>query len=261
MTSSTVNGQTKLQSKKTRQKSRQPKKPTHLLSIIKQWLVDNQIRISLSHQKLIPGLPLTVLSALGTIHLLIDQPYTAKFFSLSYFNPSTQLYNKGPGDWSFVTTWVLIFTLLRASLMEFIFYPFFYRFAPSPAPRSATRFAEQAWSMSYYTISFAVGLYIILSSPYWGDIRELWAGYPQIESNGFFKAYYLIETGFWVQQIIVLNIEARRKDFWQMLCHHIVTCTLIFMSYTYNITHVGNAILCIMDFSDILLSVSPIIFY
>jgi hypothetical protein len=29
------------------------------------------------------------------------------------------------------------------------------------------------------------------------------------------------------------------------------------MSYTYNVTRVGNAILCIMDFSDILLSVTP----
>jgi very-long-chain ceramide synthase len=206
-------------------------------------------------------MPLTILSALGTIHFLVNQPYTAKFFSLSHFNPSTQLYNKGPGDWPFVATWVLSFTLLRAFLMRYIFQPFFSRFAPHPSRRTATRFAEQAWSASYYSISFAVGLYIAFNSPYWGDIRELWAAYPQIESDGLFKAYYLVETAFWLQQVFVLNIEARRKDFWQMLFHHIVTCTLIFMSYTYNITRVGNAILCIMDFSDIVLSViSPFSF-
>lgn len=205
-------------------------------------------------------MPLTVLSALGTVHSLVDQPYTAKFFSLSHFNPSSQLYQKGANDWPFVMTWVLVFTLLRATLMKYVFYPFFYHFAPHPAPRSATRFAEQAWNVFYYTLSFSVGLYIILHSPYWGDIREVWAGYPQIESNGLFKAYYLVETAFWVQQIIVLHIEARRKDYWQMLCHHLITCTLIFMSYTYNTPHVGNAILCVMDFSDILLSVFPVTF-
>ena len=129
--------------------------------------------------------------------------------------------------------------------------------APHPTPRTATRFAEQAWSVSYYSISFSIGLYIALNSPCWGDLRELWAEYPQIESDGFFKGYYLVEMAFWLQQVFVLNIEARRKDFWQMLCHHIVTCTLIFMSYTYNVTRVGNAILCTMDFSDILLSVLP----
>jgi very-long-chain ceramide synthase len=206
------------------------------------------------------GMPLTVLSTLVTLHLFVPQPHTAKFFSLSHFNPSTQLYNKGPGDWPFVITWVLFFTLLRAVLMQFLFEPFFRRFASHPTRRTATRFAEQAWSVFYYSISFAIGLYIILHSPYWGDMREVWADYPQIESNGFFKAYYLVELAFWLQQVFVLNIEARRKDFWQMLTHHIITCILLFMSYTYNVTRVGNVILCIMDFSDILLSVISLLF-
>jgi len=98
-----------------------------------------------------------------------------------------------------------------------------------------------------------------MNSEYWKDIKELWADYPQIEMDGFFKTYYLVEMAFWLQQVFVLNIEARRKDFWQMFCHHLITCTLIFMSYTYNVTRVGNAILCIMDLSDILLSVWPLI--
>jgi len=200
-------------------------------------------------------MPLALLSALVFVHLLVPQPYTMKFFTLSHFNPTSRLYSKGPGDWPFVTTFVLFFTFLRASLMKFIFAPFFYRFARHPTRRTATRFAEQAWSVAYYTISFLVGLKIIVNSPYWGNMSEMWADYPQEESDGLFKGYYLVETAFWLQQILVLNIEERRKDFWQMFAHHLVTCTLIFMSYTYNVTRVGNVILCIMDFSDILLSV------
>lgn len=203
-------------------------------------------------------MPLTVLSALGTIHVLFpQQSYTEKFFSLSHFNRQTSLYNKGPGDWPFVVTWILFITLLRAVLMRFLFRPIFNLLAPHPTRRIATRFAEQAWSVWYYSISFAIGLWIEWNSPYWGEMSEMWAEYPQIESSGFFKGYYLVELAFSLQQVFVLNIEARRKDFWQMLAHHLVTVTLIFMSYTYNVTLVGNAILCIMDFSDILLSVSP----
>lgn len=223
--------------------------------------MQNQIRMSPHLLFLQVGMPLTALSALGAAHLFVDQPYTAKFFALSHFNPATQLYNKGQGDWPFVFTWVLLFTLLRVVLMRYAFEPFFYHFAPHPTIRTATRFAEQAWSVLCYSISFLGGLYIVLHSPYWGNTRELWAGYPQIENDGLFKAYYLVEMAFWIQQVFVLNIEARRKDFWQMFCHHIVTCTLIFMSYTYNVTAVGNVILCVMDFSDILLSVpSPSLF-
>jgi very-long-chain ceramide synthase len=202
-------------------------------------------------------MPLTALTTLVVVHLLVPQPYTIKFFSLSHFNPTTQLYNKGPSDWPFVTTFILFFTCLRALLMRYVFAPVFYYCAPHPTLRSATRFAEQAWSVSYYSISFVVGLYITMHSEYWQNAKEMWADYPQIENDGFFKAYYLIEMAFWVQQVFVLNIEERRKDFWQMFCHHLVTCTLIFMSYTYNVTRVGNAILCTMDFSDILLSVRP----
>jgi very-long-chain ceramide synthase len=201
-------------------------------------------------------MPLTVLTALTTVHLLIPQSYTAKFFSLSHFNPSTQLYNKGSSDWPFVITFVLIFTFVRAVLMRYVFSPIFYRIAPHATLRTATRFAEQAWSLLYYSISFMIGLYIIRNSAYWKNLKEVWADYPQIEMDGFFKAYYLVEMAFWIQQVFVLNIEARRKDFWQMFCHHLVTCTLIFMSYTYNVTRVGNTFLCTMDLSDILLSVS-----
>src|SRR5271156_3268496 len=133
-------------------------------------------------------MPLTVLSVLVLVHLLVPQPYTTKFFTLSHFNPATGLYTKGPGDWPFVTTWVFLFTFLRAFLMKYVFAPFFYRFARHPTRRTATRFAEQAWSVAYYTISFTVGLKIIVNSPYWGDMGELWADYPQEESAGLFKA-------------------------------------------------------------------------
>jgi very-long-chain ceramide synthase len=201
-------------------------------------------------------MPLTVLSTLGVIHIVIPhQQITSKFFFLSHFNPRTNLYNQGPSDWPFVITFILFFTLLRAILMRHVFAPLFHRLAPRPTPRAATRFAEQAWSVFFCTISFSTGLAIVLTSPYWGDLGEMWAGYPQVENSGTFKGYYLVELAFWLQQVFVLNIEARRKDFWQMLAHHLVTCTLIFMSYTYNVTRVGNAILTIMDFSDILLSV------
>jgi acyl-CoA-dependent ceramide synthase len=142
--------------------------------------------------------------------------------------------------------------------MRYICQPFFNYFAPHPTPHSTARFAEQAWNLSYASISFAVGLYIVRHSPYWGDIREIWGDYPQIEMDGFFKGYYLVEMAFCLQQVFVLNIEARRKDFWQMFCHHLVTCTLIFMSYTYNVTKAGNVILCIMDLSESLLCVRPL---
>lgn len=61
---------------------------------------------------------------------------------------------------------------------------------------------------------------------------------------------------FWVQTMIALNIEKKRKDYWQMFAHHVITVLLCTLSYAANWTRVGNLILCIMDMVDILLPVS-----
>ncbi len=70
------------------------------------------------------------------------------------------------------------------------------------------------------------------------------------------KRYYLIQFAFWAQQIVVVNIEERRKDYHQMLTHHLITCFLIFASYAHHLTRVGNVILCLMDIVDVILPVS-----
>ncbi len=74
--------------------------------------------------------------------------------------------------------------------------------------------------------------------------------------TGLFKWYYLVQFAFWLQQILVVNIEERRKDHLQMFTHHVITCALIFTSYGYHQTKVGNLILCLMDVVDLVLPVS-----
>lgn len=94
------------------------------------------------------------------------------------------------------------------------------------------------------------------NSDYWLNLEEVWTDFPTREIDGLFKWYYLVQFSFCFQQIVVLNIEARRKDYHQMFTHHIVTCSLILGSYAYYQTKVGNVILCIMDIVDLFLPVS-----
>jgi len=69
------------------------------------------------------------------------------------------------------------------------------------------------------------------------------------------KGYMLAQLAFWLQQILVINIEERRKDHWQMFAHHIVTIGLIYCSYRYHFTRIGNLILVLMDVVDLFLPV------
>lgn len=75
--------------------------------------------------------------------------------------------------------------------------------------------------------------------------------------SGTFKCYYLLQLAFWVQQILVVHIEARRKDHAQMLTHHIITCTIMSVAYVYRYTRVANVVLCLMDVVDLVFSVRP----
>ena len=86
----------------------------------------------------------------------------------------------------------------------------------------------------------------------------MWSDWPSIEMSGAFKWYYLVQLAFWIQQIQVIHIEARRKDYIQMLTHHIITSTLLSVAYVYRYIRVGNVILCLMDVVDLLLPVSPL---
>jgi acyl-CoA-dependent ceramide synthase len=94
------------------------------------------------------------------------------------------------------------------------------------------------------------------NSEFWLNLHGVWEGWPFREVEGVFKWYYLVQWGFWVQQILVVNIEEKRKDYAQMFTHHIFTTALLFLSYGYYHMRVGIVILSIMDFVDIILPVS-----
>ncbi len=87
------------------------------------------------------------------------------------------------------------------------------------------------------------------------NLKELWTNWPTRELSGLMKGYMLAQLAFWLQQILVINIEERRKDHWQMFTHHIITITLIFSCYRYHHTRVGTLILVLMDVGDLILAV------
>jgi acyl-CoA-dependent ceramide synthase len=76
-----------------------------------------------------------------------------------------------------------------------------------------------------------------------------------------FKLFYLLEFSFWLQQILSLNVEAKRKDYLQMFGHHILTSTLMMLSYTHHMTCIGHGILTLMDFADIFLPMAKMFKY
>ena len=186
--------------------------------------------------------------------------HTQKFFRISYYNPATGKFALGWDDIFFVFYWTIVFTGLRCATMDYVLTPLA-GVLGLKKKKPKVRFAEQAWILCYYTVSWCLGLYLMYNSDYWLNLRALWRTWPEREMDGIAKWYYLVQFGFWLQQIVVVNIEERRKDHWQMFTHHIVTCSLVFASYGYHQYRVGTLTLCLMDFADIILPLAKILKY
>ncbi|RMZ80499.1 hypothetical protein DV737_g2946, partial [Chaetothyriales sp. CBS 132003] len=215
------------------------------------WIVLHQISISV-----------TLISLLFAVHALYEpaQHHTAKFFRISYYNAARGTFALGWDDIFFVFYWIIVFTGARCAVMDYFLSPLAAALGICK-PKARVRFAEQAWIVLYSGSSCCVGLFIYAHSDYWLNLRALWWNWPTRELDGLVKWYYLVQFAFWLQQIVVVNIEERRKDYAQMFTHHIITCTLIFGSYGYHQTRVGNLILVLMDFVDVQLSFAKLLKY
>ncbi|KAL3491420.1 TLC domain-containing protein [Aspergillus germanicus] len=163
---------------------------------------------------------------------------------------ATQEYAIGRNDVSFLVFCVLIFIGLRVSCIKYALVPLAKRLR-IVKPRDVLRFSEQAWLLCYYSVFWTLGMYIYCTSKYFLNRREMYTDWPTRELPGATKFYILGQWAFWLQQLIIVNIEERRRDHWQMVAHHLVTILLIYTSYMLHLTRAANVMLVLMDVVDI----------
>ncbi|KAG9289327.1 hypothetical protein G9A89_007888 [Geosiphon pyriformis] len=216
-------------------------------------------------------LPLIIIGTILLGYLFNPTPLNpfSKFLFITYPRASHNgempmiLYGKGIWDLCIVFFWIIVFTFTRESMMQYVLKPIG-TWAGIQKKAKLTRFMEQSYVVIYYSISSAVGLYIMRQSSYWYfDTKYFWIDYPHFYLTPLEKYYYLIQFGFWLQQVVILilNLEKPRKDFLEIVAHHIITCLLISGSYLSNFTRIGNAVFITMDFSDIWLALAKCLKY
>jgi very-long-chain ceramide synthase len=81
--------------------------------------------------------------------------YTRPYFDLSYFDAETRMYSAGSDDFAYVAFWFVLFTGLRALVMEFFLQPF--ASWGGLKKKQSVRFAEQGWLVLYYSIFVPAG--------------------------------------------------------------------------------------------------------
>ncbi|KAI5866543.1 TRAM/LAG1/CLN8 homology domain-containing protein [Durotheca rogersii] len=109
-----------------------------------------------------------------------------------------------------------------------------------------------------------LGLYCMRQTPVWYfDTRAMYEAFPHTAHPAALKFYYLFQAAFWAHQALVmlLGIESRRRDFRELVLHHVVTIALIALSYRFHFTYIGFAVYITHDISDFFLAISKSLNY
>ncbi|GMM32975.1 hypothetical protein DASC09_003000 [Saccharomycopsis crataegensis] len=185
----------------------------------------------------------------------------AKFFILQGQNsPNTYLPTKDDGYFVFICIFYIIFT--RIFFMNHVFKPFCIHVLKMKGQGARQRFAEQGWALVSYGSSFLWGFKLFYHSPFFNNLDNLYAGYPEQHTMDWeWKTYYLVALANWTAQIFILHVEKKRKDHYEMFAHHIITILLVWGSYVKTFIRIGVFIHMIMDFVDIWLSLAKVLRY
>ncbi|KAF2767707.1 longevity assurance proteins LAG1/LAC1 [Teratosphaeria nubilosa] len=172
-------------------------------------------------------------------------------------------YGKGPLDLAFVAFYTVVFTFTREFLMQRLIKPIAIWNGIKNRGKQA-RFMEQFYTAIYFAVFGPLGLWIMRRTPVWYfNIPGMYEGFPHRAHEALFKAYYLLQASYWAQQAIVLmlQLEKPRKDFKELVLHHVVTLALIGLSYCFHFTYMGIAVYVTHDISDFFLATSKCLNY
>ncbi|TVY89113.1 Sphingosine N-acyltransferase-like protein [Lachnellula willkommii] len=179
-------------------------------------------------------------------------------------HPSTPTqYGKGPWDLAFVFFYTIVLSFARELIMQEFLRPLTLHHGIKSRNKQA-RFMEQMYTALYFSVLGLAGIYVMSRTPVWYfDTRGMYEAFPHKTHEACFKFYYLFQAAYWVQQalVLLLGMEKPRKDFKELVGHHIVTIALIGLSYRFHFTYMGIAIFLAHDISDFFLATSKSLNY
>uniref|UniRef100_A0A336M9V8 CSON014200 protein n=1 Tax=Culicoides sonorensis TaxID=179676 RepID=A0A336M9V8_CULSO len=101
-------------------------------------------------------------------------------------------------------------------------------------PTILGKFSETSFKGLCYTINFYFGLYTIWNKTYLWNTSEWWRDFPHHSLDSDLHLLYFMVLTFYWSLLFAHFTEPRRLDFYQMLLHHVLTISLI------NITFIAN---------------------
>ncbi|KAL7791563.1 TLC domain-containing protein [Trichoderma ceciliae] len=228
-------------------------------------------RFSSKHTWVIPLVLLVLIGAAYAVNPTESNP-VSRFIFLSYEQPKAKghvdptrpvQYGKGLWDVAFVSLYAIVLSFTRELMMQELLLPLA-RINGIKSKGRQQRFAEQMYTAIYFSFMGPAGVYVMSRSPVWYfNTAGMYEAFPHRSHEACFKFYYLFQAAYWAQQgiVMLLGFEKPRKDYKELVAHHVVTLALIGLSYRFHFTHMGIAVYITHDVSDVFLALSKSLHY
>merc|ERR1719245_1159010 len=117
--------------------------------------------------------------------------------------------------------------------------------------------------LTYYSIALCLSKdYFWDTSLYWrhadGRLRENNCRRDIVMDE---RIYYVTLFGYYLNHTITHFSDPKRKDFWVLFAHHVITLVLIVVSYNSGYASIGVVLAMCHEFSDLMLSLAKIFRY
>ncbi|XP_060584378.1 ceramide synthase 5-like isoform X2 [Ruditapes philippinarum] len=116
--------------------------------------------------------------------------------------------------------------------------------------KDITKFRECGWHFTFYLGIFIYGLVVLWNKKWFWETKYCWKGWPTLDVPREIYWYYMVELSFYWCLVFSMLTEHKRKDFNQMIVHHIATILLMSFSWATNFVRIGCIVLLTHDAAD-----------
>lgn len=170
-----------------------------------------------------------------------------------------------PRDVFICAAYILLWSVISTAFKRSIFGYFERRLLrsgkkPSEIGKACEKFSISFFKLFSYSFLLAYSAYVFHDQAWLNDPNEYaknWA--DGIPSKA--RVYYFLEVSYYIYCSIALFFEPKGRDFVQMLVHHIVTLSLMLLSYYFCYLRIGIVVMVLHDVADPVLEVAKLCNY
>jgi hypothetical protein len=126
------------------------------------------------------------------------------------------------------------------------------------------KFSESLYKLLYYSLTFYTICNILLYEEHiYPDINNCWVNLLEGQPRSLIvSSYYIFELSYYISELLCMSwLETKRKDHIVLYIHHIVTITLLILSYVSGFHRIGILVLYSHNINDIFLEAAKVCKY